>query len=300
MSAPAPPQPILWRFAVLMGVVHLAAIAMAIHVGWVPGALAWLLTGYAWRMFIITAGLHRYFSHRTYKTSRAFQFVLALLATGVAQQGPLWWAAHHRNHHAHSDQPEDTHSPVQRGFLWSHVGWLFTPAHRTTDLARVRDLAKFPELRLLDEQSSLFAALWALGFYLVGGLPGVTWGFLVPVVLCWHVTFCINSLAHVWGSRRYATGDQSRNNWVLALLTFGEGWHNNHHHYQRSARQGFFAWELDLSYLGLRLLAALRIVWDLQGVPPHVRAGVAAPGRTRLQLGLAPDDGAPRPATAAD
>ncbi len=273
----------LWRYVALMGSVHVAAVAMAWHVGWVPGAAAWLIGGYCARMFVVTAGLHRYFSHRAYKLSRVSQAILAVLVGGVAQQGALWWAAHHRHHHAFSDQPNDVHSPVQRGFWFAHIGWLFSPPHRVTHIDRVRDLARYPELRWLDENSSLVSALWGVGFYLVGGWSGLTWGFLVPVVVCWHATFTINSLAHVWGSRRYATDDHSRNNWVLALLTFGEGWHNNHHHYQRSARQGFYPWELDISYLVLRGLAAVRIVRDLQGVPAHVRDQTAAPQRERLR-----------------
>ena len=260
-----------WRENLPFWAVHVAALVGAIRVGWSWQAAAWLVGGYAVRMFAITAGFHRYFSHRTYKTGRVFQFVLALLGMSAAQQGPLWWAAHHRNHHKHSDAPEDVHSPVQRGFWWSHVGWILSTRHKGTDLDRIRDLARYPELRFLNNHD--LAIVIAMGFltYFAGGTVALFWGFFVPIVCAWHITFCINSLAHVWGRRRYATSDDSRNNVVLAVLTFGEGWHNNHHHYQRSARQGFFWWEVDISYYVLKVLERLRVVWDVAGVPAHVR-----------------------------
>ncbi|MEZ4366424.1 MAG: acyl-CoA desaturase [Kofleriaceae bacterium] len=285
-SRPAPPP--CTGTAARFVAIHGVALALAIVVGWSAGAAAWLVGGYLVRMFAVTAGYHRYFSHRSYKTSRAFQFVLAIVGLAAAQQGPLWWAAHHRHHHRRSDQPDDIHSPRQRGFWWSHVGWLFSPAHRSTDLTRIADFARYPELRWLDRHDTLVTVAWAVALFLVGGVTALTWGFFVPVVVCWHVTFTINSLAHVWGSRRYPTGDDSRNNPVLAVLTLGEGWHNNHHHYQRSARQGFFAWELDLSFYALWLLARVGLVWDLGGVPRHLRDATAAPQRARLV-----DDGAP-------
>ncbi len=268
-----------WRQDIPFWAVHLAAAAGAIAVGWSWHAALWLGGGYAVRMFVITAGYHRYFSHRTYKTGRVFQFLLALVGLATAQQGPLWWAAHHRNHHRYSDEPEDTHSPRQRGFWWAHVRWVFAARGRGTDLSAVKDLARYPELRFLDRHDMLFAVLWGAVLLAVGGWNGLVWGHLVAIVCAWHITFCINSLAHVVGSRRYATTDDSRNNVVLAVLTFGEGWHNNHHHYQRSARQGFFWWELDVSYYVLKLLEILHIVHDVQGVPLHVRDERVAPQR---------------------
>lgn len=270
-----------WQEDLPFWAVHVVAIAGAIWVGWSWSALAWLAGGYAVRMFAITAGYHRYFSHRTYKTSRVFQFVLALLGTSCAQQGPLWWAAHHRRHHKASDTPEDVHSPRQRGFYHAHIGWIFE--HRQPpDLDKIRDLAKYPELRWLDRHDTLMLVAFGALSLLLGGTTGLAWGFFMAIVVSWHVTFCINSLAHVLGRRRYATSDDSRNNALLALLAFGEGWHNNHHHYQRSARQGFQWWEIDASYYVLKLLEALRIVWDVEGVPDHVRDEIAAPARVRV------------------
>jgi stearoyl-CoA desaturase (delta-9 desaturase) len=272
-----------WRQNLPFWAVHATALIGAIWVGWSWSAFAWLVGTYAVRMFAITAGYHRYFSHRTFKTSRAFQFVLALLGMTAAQQGPLWWAAHHRRHHKYSDLPEDIHSPRQRGFVWSHMQWFLAKRHKQVDLERIKDFAKYPELRILDRIDLLFLVVLGFIVFEVGGSTALVWGHFVSIVAAWHITFCINSLAHVLGSRRYQTEDDSRNNLTLALLTFGEGWHNNHHHYQRSARQGFYWWEIDISYYVLKALEALRIVWDVEGVPKHVRDQTEAPERARVQ-----------------
>jgi stearoyl-CoA desaturase (delta-9 desaturase) len=181
-----------------------------------------------------------------------------------------------------SDTPGDVHSPVQRGFWWSHIGWILSSRHKATDYDRIKDFAKYPELRFMNDHDLGFVIGFGVLTFLVGGWTGLVWGFMVSIVAVWHVTFCINSLAHVWGRRRYATSDTSRNNAVLAVLTFGEGWHNNHHHYQRSARQGFYWWELDVTYYALKLLEKLYVVWDVEGVPRHVRDGQQAPERQRL------------------
>ena len=263
--------------------VHGVALVGAIYVGWSWSALAWLTGTYAVRMFAITAGYHRYFSHRTFKTSRVFQFVLALLAMSSAQQGVLWWAAHHRHHHKHSDQPDDVHSPRLRGFWWSHCFWLLRGNNKHTQLDRVKDFARYPELRWLDRHDLLIAVAFGFLIYAIGGSTALFWGHFVSIVVAWHITFCINSLAHVWGNRRYATTDDSRNNLLLAVLTFGEGWHNNHHYYQRSARQGFYWWELDLTFYVLKLLEAVRIVSDVEGVPRHVRDLRSSPARARVE-----------------
>jgi len=272
-----------WRENVPFWLVHVVALAGCIWVGWSWSALAWFVGTYVVRMFAITAGFHRYFSHRTFKTSRAFQFVLALLGMSTAQQGPLWWAAHHRNHHRFSDEPEDVHSPRQRGFWWSHVGWILSYRHKATHYDRIKDFAKYPELRWLNRHDLLLAVAWGVVIYWIGGPKALFYGHFLSIVVAWHITFCINSLAHVWGGRRYATTDDSRNNWLLAVLTLGEGWHNNHHHYQRSARQGFFWWEIDVSFYVLKVLEALHLVWDVEGVPRHVRDIEVAPARARVE-----------------
>jgi stearoyl-CoA desaturase (delta-9 desaturase) len=231
----------------------------------------WLCAGlYLLRMFAITAGYHRYFSHRTFKTGRAFQFVLAVLAVSSVQKGILWWAGHHRDHHRDSDTERDIHSPVQSGFWWSHVTWILSRRHTETKLDRIRDFARFPELRWLDDWHLVPYIALCVALFAIGGAPWLVWGGFVSTVLLWHGTFTINSLAHVIGSRRYETKDQSRNNWLLALITLGEGWHNNHHHYQSSVRQGFFWWELDVTYYVLRLLALCGLVWDLREPPKRL------------------------------
>lgn len=280
---PATDDRIDWARIVPFAGVHLACLA-TLRVGASATAVGTALALYALRMFAITGFYHRYFSHRAFKTSRLGQFLFALIGASAVQRGPLWWAAHHREHHAHSDGPGDVHSPRQRGFLWSHMGWFLSRRHFAPDLARVRDLARYPELRWLDRYDVVVPVLLAVALFALGALlehraPGLgtnrwqllVWGFFVSTVLCYHATYTINSLAHVFGGRRYATGDDSRNNALLALLTFGEGWHNNHHHYPNAARQGFYWWEIDLTYYGLRALAALGLIWDLKPVPAAVR-----------------------------
>jgi stearoyl-CoA desaturase (delta-9 desaturase) len=272
-----------WKENYPFWAVHVLAAVGAFVVGWSWAALAWLVGSYAVRMFAITAGYHRYFAHRTFKTSRVFQFILALLAMSSAQQGVLWWAAHHRNHHKFSDEPNDVHSPVQRGFYWSHIGWILSSRHKATDYDRIKDFAKYPELRWLNRHDLFIAIAWGFVLFAIGGATALFWGHFVSLVIAWHVTFCINSLAHVWGRRRYNTTDDSRNNALLAVFAFGEGWHNNHHHYQRTARQGFYWWEIDVTYYVLKILEKLRIVSDVQGIPAHIRDERVAPARARVE-----------------
>ena len=223
---------------------------------------------YLLRIFAIGAGYHRYFAHRTYRTGRVFQFCLGLLAQTSAQRGILWWAAQHRRHHRCSDTEADVHSPVVRGFLYAHVGWIFVPRNTATDYAAVRDLTRYKELVWLDRHPYLPAIVLGFMSWVIAGWPGLVIGFGWSTVVLWHATFSINSLAHLVGRRRYVTGDQSRNNWLLALLTLGEGWHNNHHAYQASVRQGFRWWECDVTYYVLYGLSRVGVVWDLH-VPPQ-------------------------------
>jgi stearoyl-CoA desaturase (delta-9 desaturase) len=229
-----------------------------------PWALGLCAATYLVRMFGITAGYHRYFSHRSFKTSRWFQFLLAWLGCSAMQKGPLWWAGHHREHHRHSDRPLDPHSPRTRNFWFSHIGWLFAGNHDHTDWNSVRDWGPYPELRWVNRLHWLPGIVLAGLCWLIAGWSGVVWGFFVSTVLLYHATFLVNSLCHCFGGRRYATKDQSRNNLLVALLTLGEGWHNNHHHYQSSANQGFFWWEIDVSYYLLRMLGWARLVWQIR------------------------------------
>ena len=238
---------------------HVACLGV-IWVGFSWIAFWVALALYALRMFAITGFYHRYFAHKAFKTSRALQFAFALIGAASVQRGPLWWAAHHRHHHRHADTERDIHSPLQRGFLWSHMGWFLTARGFRTHWEAIPDLQRYPELRWLDRFDIavpvvLASALFFLGRWLdrvhpalgTSGAQMLIWGFFVSTVVLFHATVTINSLAHRFGTRRFDTRDDSRNNWLLALLTFGEGWHNNHHHYPGSARQGFRWWEIDLT-----------------------------------------------------
>ena len=258
---------------------HLACIAVW-WVGWSGFAICTAVGLYILRMFAITGIYHRYFSHRTYRTSRWLQFVFALLGTSSVQRGPLWWAAHHRGHHKFSDTQPDPHSPMKHGFWRSHVGWFMTNRHYPTDYGRIRDLARFPELVWLNRFDviapvGLTVMLYILGRLLqyatpslgVSGWQLVVWGFVVSTTVLFHATASINSLAHLFGGQRYDTGDDSRNNFLLALFTLGEGWHNNHHKFMSCTRQGFYWWEIDLTYYALKLLAMTGLIWDLRPVP---------------------------------
>ncbi|MEO6801378.1 MAG: fatty acid desaturase [Rhodanobacter sp.] len=273
-----------WLRAAPFVAMHLACLGV-IWVGISPIALIVAAAMYAVRMFAITGFYHRYFSHRTFQTSRAVQFVFATIGASCVQRGPLWWAAHHRHHHRHADTALDPHSPGVHGFLWSHVGWFLTPRNFRTDLSRVPDLAKYPELRWLDRFDIAIPVLLAVAVYGLGvllqhvapqldtsGGQMLVWGFFVSTIALFHATVTINSLAHRFGRRRFNTRDDSRNNLWLALLTFGEGWHNNHHFFPGSSRQGFRWWEVDLTWYGLKLMAMLGLVRGLKPIPAWVLA----------------------------
>ncbi len=270
----------------------------------VPFAWKWvaLCIGiYYLRMFAITGGYHRYFSHRTYKTSRVFQFFMAALAQSSAQKGALWWAANHRHHHKFSDQEEDIHSPLHTGFWWSHVGWILSKDNEKTHWDLISDFKKFPELVFLNKYPHIPAVVLAVTLFLVGGAPALMWGFFMSTFLLWHGTFTINSLSHVFGTRRYTTTDTSRNNFWLALLTLGEGWHNNHHTYQSSTNQGFFWYEIDGTYYVLKALSKVGIVWDLRKPPLELLEAkrIAKSGRpgVRDAMPLKPSDTQKKSAT---
>ncbi|MFM2042855.1 MAG: hypothetical protein RLY86_1431 [Pseudomonadota bacterium] len=257
--------PSAWSFVL----VHLACFgAIWSGVTWESVILAVAL--YWIRLFAIGAGYHRYFSHRAFKTGRVFQFILAWLAQSTTQKSVLWWGALHRHHHRHSDTVHDVHSPRHMGFWKSHMGWIFMPKHAETDMTVIADMAKYPELRFLHKYEQLPSVVLAVACFLIAGWPGLFVGFFWSTVAVYHATFCINSLAHVHGRRRYVTGDDSRNNWLLAIMTMGEGWHNNHHAYQSSVRQGFRWYEWDPTFYILKALSWVGIVWDMQSPPKAV------------------------------
>ena len=274
-----------WVQSIPFLAVHVGAVAGAVAVGVTPALVAWAIGSYVVRMWGITGGYHRYFSHRSFKTSRAFQFLLAFVGSCAVQKGVLWWAAHHRDHHRHSDQEPDLHSPTLRGFVWAHLGWILCRKYKDVDRNKIKDFAKYPELVWLDRYHlvpplATGAIVWA-----VFGFDVFVWAGLAGTVALWHGTFTINSLCHMFGKRRFPTRDESRNSLLLALITLGEGWHNNHHWYPGSTRQGFYWWEVDLVWYSLKVLSWFGIVWDLNDVPERVlergrEADAALAGRT--------------------
>ncbi len=235
----------------------------------------WSLIGvaafmYFLRMFAITGFYHRYFSHRGFTVRNRFvQFCMALLGTMCIQQGPLWWASHHRHHHKYSDQDEDMHSPIRQGFWQSHVLWIFTvqdhPHYKQKEL---KDFKDFPEIQWLDRWYMAGPVIAGIALFLIGGLPWLVWGLGISTVFLWHGTFTINSLSHVYGNQRYVTGDTSRNNWLLAFVTLGEGWHNNHHAYQGGAKAGFYPHEIDITYYLLKVMQLCGLITHM-GRPPQ-------------------------------
>lgn len=273
---------------VVFWIIHVGCFA-AIWTGvsWVAALVCAFL--YFIRMFAITGGYHRYFSHRSYKTSRPFQFLLAFLGASSAQKGPIWWASHHRHHHQYSDTEEDIHPPRIYGLWWAHVGWVLSTQYIDTRKDLIKDLLKFPELRFIERNHLIAPIMLAVGTYFLGtylgvhypslhtsGMQMLVWGFCISTTLLYHGTFTINSLAHLIGKKRFKTGDDSRNSLILALITLGEGWHNNHHRYPGSERQGFYWWEIDISHYILKGLSWLGLVWDLRTPPERIYEEAAA------------------------
>ena len=271
-----------WLRIIPFIVLHGMCLAV-IWVGWSWTAVMVALLLYLVRMFAITGFYHRYFSHKSFKTNRFWQFIFGAMGNASVQRGPLWWAAHHRHHHRFTDQEQDVHSPSRHGFWWSHIGWLTSRANFPTKYKYVAEWAKYPELRWLNRFDTVIPILLALALYIFGvllerfaphlgtnGMQMLIWGFFISTTVLFHATVTINSFDHMYGSRRYNTPDTSRNNALLALITLGEGWHNNHHHFAVSARQGFFWWEIDMTYYFLVFMSWLGIVKELRPIPEHV------------------------------
>jgi stearoyl-CoA desaturase (delta-9 desaturase) len=277
------PDKINWERTLPFIFLHLGCLAVfLVGFSWVSAGAAIFL--YLLRMFAITGFYHRYFSHRSFKTSRVVQFFFALLGNSSMQRGPLWWAATHRHHHKHSDEKNDAHSPVHHGFAWSHIGWLTSMKNFPTNYKAIPDLKKYPELVFLNRFDQIVPFIYGLimisaGFILEIFAPSLNvtmwqffiWTFFISTTVLLHGTLFINSLAHVWGKRRYETKDDSRNSFLLSVITLGEGWHNNHHRYPHSARQGFHAAEIDFTYYGLKTLSWMGLIWDLKPVPSKIK-----------------------------
>ncbi len=289
-AARAKPDRFEWARAIPFIFIHAGCLFLPL-VGWSWATVAVAAALYLLRMFAITGFYHRYFSHRTFQTSRVAQFIFAAWGNTAVQRGALWWAAVHRHHHKHSDDEHDAHSPRQRGFWWAHIGWMTTSKNFPTDYNTIRDLAKYPELVFLNRFDLIVPAIFGVSLYGFGALLNYVWpqlgtsggqifiwGFFVSTVFLLHGTLFINSLAHVWGRKRFNTEDDSRNSLLLALITLGEGWHNNHHRYMATARQGFFWWEIDVTFYVLKVFSWLGIIWDLKPVPKSIYAEVSAQG----------------------
>ncbi len=276
------PDRVDWMRCIPFIILHAGCFG-ALWVGVSPVAVWTAVALYFVRMFAVTGIYHRYFSHKTYSTSRFGQFLLALWGATTVQRGALWWAYHHRHHHQHSDDPEDAHSPHVHGFWWSHIGWITSRRNFPTDYSKIKDLAKFPELVWLNRFDTVIPIIFAAAIFSVGVLleryaPGLgtngpqmlVWGFFISTTFLFHGTACINSMAHLMGKRRFNTSDDSRNSFILALICLGEGWHNNHHRYQSSTRNGFYWWEIDITYYGLKALSWTRLIWGLKPVPQSI------------------------------
>ncbi len=281
-TAPLPPHVVRPSAVAGFLLVHVAAVLGVVLLGFSWTGIALCVASYYLRMFAITAGFHRYFSHRAYRLSRVPQFLLALLGQTSAQKGVLWWASNHRHHHKYSDRPEDIHSPVQNGFWWSHIGWILSGQYDETDYSRIPDLAKFPELRWLDRNQYFATMVYATVLYLTFGWTGLVYGYFLSTVLLWHGTFTINSVMHLFGRRVFPTADQSRNSMIFALVTMGEGWHNNHHFYPSSAAQGFTWWQVDMSFSLLWLGEKIGLVKGLRRAPSVAVMEALALARTKL------------------
>lgn len=277
------PEKVNWERTIAFIFLHLGCFAV-FWVGVSPVVVIAAVALYFIRMFAITGFYHRYFSHRTFKTSRFGQFLFAVLGNTSMQRGPLWWAATHRHHHHHSDEEEDAHSPSIKGFAWSHIGWLTCAKNFPTCYKTIPDLKKYPELVFLNRFDQVVPILYGLAMLGIGALLerfvpslGTTmwqffvWTFFISTVVLLHGTLFINSVAHVWGRKPYQTGDESRNSMLLSLITLGEGWHNNHHRYPHSTKQGFVSWQIDPTYYGLKILSWTGLIWDLRPVPQKVR-----------------------------
>ena len=254
-------QRVNWLVTIILALVHTGAVAALFLFNWRAFAsavlLVWIATGFG-----ISLGYHRLHTHRSYKVPRLLEYFFAVCGTVTLEGGPIFWVAVHRIHHQKSDQPGDPHSP-REGAWWSHMGWiLFGEAkHNNTRLMAkyAPDLAKDRFYVWLNDYHWIPPVIVGLMLLVVGGLPMFLWGGCLRTVVGLHATWAVNSVTHLWGSRRFATRDDSRNNWWVALFTFGEGWHNNHHAHPSSARHGLAWYELDISWITIKFLKHLGV-----------------------------------------
>jgi stearoyl-CoA desaturase (Delta-9 desaturase) len=247
------------------------------------GLIALWAASHFLRAIGLTLAFHRYFAHRAFKMNRIARFVWAWIGTSAMPKGPLWWAGHHVNHHRYADRDGDPHSPMVSGVYYAHIGWFLNDA-RHDKLAPgnpvIRDFSKAPEIVFLERYYFLPPLVLATAMFAIGGLSWLVWGFCLPTMTLAHATFAINTVNHMFGTRRFETVDESRNNPITAFFAVGEGWHNNHHRYQRAARNGFYWWEFDPTWYVIRAMAAVGLAWDVQPVPRRIYEEARA-GRAR-------------------
>jgi len=248
-----------------------ALLVFAVPFRWAFLAL-WAVSHFT-RAIGLTLIFHRYFAHRAFKMNRVARFVWAFIGTAAMQKGPLWWAGHHVNHHKFADRDGDPHSPMVSGVYYAHIGWFlhdtkYDKVEATNPV--IRDFSKVPEIAWLEKWFFVPPAALALGLYFFGGMPSLVYGFCLPTMTLAHATFAINTVNHMFGSRRFETLDESRNNVLTAVFAAGEGWHNNHHRFQRAARNGFYWYEVDVTWYVIRAMAAVGLIWDIQPVPQRI------------------------------
>jgi stearoyl-CoA desaturase (delta-9 desaturase) len=263
--------PNLVQITVFWAVQASALLVFAVPFRWAFIAL-WAASHFL-RAIGLTLAFHRYFAHRAFKMNRVARFVWAFIGTAAMQKGPLWWAGHHVNHHRFADREGDPHSPMVSGVYYAHIGWFLNDTKYDSVEASnpvIRDFSKVPEIAWLEKYFFFPPLALAIGMFLIGGMPWLVWGFCLPTMTLAHATFAINTVNHMFGSRRFETVDESRNNPLTAFFAVGEGWHNNHHRYQRAARNGFYWWELDLTWYVIRAMAVLGIASDVQPVPARI------------------------------
>lgn len=265
---------IAWPAFLFIVGVHIAALAgfwtftwpalfLCLFMHWVTGGVG------------ITLGFHRLLTHRSFKAPKALEYFLAIIGTLACQGGPIKWVVAHRIHHAFSDEEGDPHTPIQ-SFFWAHMGWCMHKNNLIDDPKNyprfAPDLTKDKVMQFIDNTHILWTVALAGLFYALGGWPFVVWGIFVRLVLVYHTTWFVNSATHVWGYRTYKSGDQSTNLWWVALLSYGEGWHNNHHAFQTSARHGLAWWEFDTTYMMIRVLRFLGLATEVKIPSQHLLA----------------------------
>ena len=255
-----------WANVIFIIVAHIAAVAALFFWSW-PAVITGFVLFYVAGSFGIGMGYHRLLTHRGYKVPRLVEYFLATCGTLSLEGGPIQWVVTHRIHHAHADRPGDPHTPRDGGW-WAHMGWILWGTAQNHDAATIAhyapDLVKDRYYRWLNNYYYVPLLIVGIGLFIFGGWGVVLWGVFLRTTVALHATWLVNSATHLWGEQRFKTDDDSRNSWWVALLTFGEGWHNNHHAHPTSARHGLHWYEIDLNWLGIRALQLLGLAHSIK------------------------------------